>query len=141
MDLCGAGLGGEIGRTAVLGMMILPVAKSKTFDCPRTPTNIRFHFPSQAHVDRQTASRTIVVLTVEAPEIPCVADLLRGSPFSVQRAEDRNFGNGKFWSFYGQDNYRATRSLTINVGLRWEMNSMLDGVRGRRTPSTSLPVK
>ncbi|HXJ37908.1 MAG TPA: hypothetical protein VNH18_01445, partial [Bryobacteraceae bacterium] len=61
------------------------------------------------------------------------ADFLLGYPFSVQRATPiQIFGNtGNFWSFYGQDNYRVTRSLTLNVGMRWELNSMLAGVRGQ----------
>ena len=61
------------------------------------------------------------------------ADFLLGYPFSVQRATPiQIFGNtGNFWSFYGQDNYHVTRSLTINAGMRWELNSMLAGVRGQ----------
>lgn len=61
------------------------------------------------------------------------ADFLLGYPFSVQRATPiQIFGNtGNFWSFYGQDNYRVSRSLTLNVGLRWELNSMLAGIRGQ----------
>ena len=49
-------------------------------------------------------------------------DFLLGYPFSVQRSTPiQIFGNtGNFWSFYGQDNYRASRSLTINMGLRWD---------------------
>jgi hypothetical protein len=61
------------------------------------------------------------------------ADFLLGYPFSVQRATPiQIFGNtGNFWSFYGQDNYRVTRSLTLNIGMRWELNSMLAGIRGQ----------
>ncbi|HUQ90729.1 MAG TPA: carboxypeptidase regulatory-like domain-containing protein, partial [Bryobacteraceae bacterium] len=61
------------------------------------------------------------------------ADFLLGYPNSVQRASPiQIFGNtGDFWSFYGQDNYRATRNLTLNIGLRWEMNSFFDGIRGQ----------
>ncbi|MDQ6707710.1 MAG: carboxypeptidase regulatory-like domain-containing protein, partial [Acidobacteriota bacterium] len=61
------------------------------------------------------------------------ADLLLGYPNSVQRAFPiQIFGNtGNFWSFYGQDNYRVTRNLTLNLGLRWELNSFFDGIRGQ----------
>lgn len=60
-------------------------------------------------------------------------DFLLGYPFSVQRATPiQIFGNtGNFWSFYGQDNWRVSRNLTINMGLRWELNSMLNGIRGQ----------
>ena len=60
-------------------------------------------------------------------------DFLLGYPFSVQRSTPiQIFGNtGNFWSMYGQDNYRVSRSLTINMGLRWELNSMLSGIRGQ----------
>jgi len=61
------------------------------------------------------------------------ADFLLGYPNSVQRAFPiQIFGNtGNFWSFYGQDNYRATRNLTLNLGLRWELNSFFNGIRGQ----------
>ena len=61
------------------------------------------------------------------------ADFLLGYPFSVQRATPiQIFGvAGNFWSFYGQDNYRVTRNLTLNLGLRWELNSFFDGIRGQ----------
>ncbi len=61
------------------------------------------------------------------------ADLLLGYPNSVQRAFPiQLFGNtGDFWSFYGQDNYRVTQNLTLNLGLRWELNSFFNGIRGQ----------
>ncbi|MFN7924344.1 MAG: TonB-dependent receptor [Bryobacteraceae bacterium] len=61
------------------------------------------------------------------------ADFLLGYPNSVQRAFPiQIFGNtGDFWAFYGQDNYRVTRDLTINIGLRWEFNSFFNGIRGQ----------
>ncbi len=61
------------------------------------------------------------------------ADFLLGYPFSVQRATPiQIFGDaGNFWSFYGQDNYRVTKNLTLNLGLRWELNSFFDGIRGQ----------
>ncbi len=61
------------------------------------------------------------------------ADFLLGYPNSVQRAFPiQIFGvNGNFWGFYGQDNYRVSRSLTLNLGLRWEFNSFFNGIRGQ----------
>ncbi len=61
------------------------------------------------------------------------ADFLLGYPNSVQRAFPiQIFGvNGNFWSFYGQDNYRVTNNLTLNLGLRWEFNSFFNGIRGQ----------
>src|SRR5439155_1684534 len=56
-----------------------------------------------------------------------------GLPNQVQRAFPiQIFGcTGNFWSFYGQDNYRVSRDLTLNVGLRWEFNSFFEGIRGQ----------
>ncbi len=61
------------------------------------------------------------------------ADFLLGYPQSVQRATPLQiFGDtGNFWSFYGQDNYRVSKNLTLNLGLRWELNSMYSGIRGQ----------
>ena len=61
------------------------------------------------------------------------ADFLLGYPFSVQRATPiQIFGDsGNFLHMYGQDNYRLTKNLTVNVGVRWEVNSMLVGIRGQ----------
>ncbi|MEJ7608192.1 MAG: TonB-dependent receptor [Bryobacteraceae bacterium] len=62
-----------------------------------------------------------------------LSDFLLGYPNSVQRAFPiQIFGNtGDFWSFYGQDNVRVTRNLTLNIGLRWELNSFFNGIRGQ----------
>jgi hypothetical protein len=62
-----------------------------------------------------------------------IADFLLGYPFSVQRATPiQIFGDsGNFLHMYGQDNYRITKNLTLNLGVRWEVNSMLVGIRGQ----------
>ncbi len=62
-----------------------------------------------------------------------VADFLLGDPSSMQRSTPQQlFGaTGNFWSFYGQDDYRVTRDLTLNIGLRWELNSFFTGIRGQ----------
>ena len=61
------------------------------------------------------------------------ADFLLGYPFSVQRATPiQIFGDsGNFFHSYAQDNWRITRNLTLNIGVRWEVNSMLVGIRGQ----------
>lgn len=61
------------------------------------------------------------------------ADMLLGFPNSVQRAFPiQIFGNtGDFWAFYFQDNYRLSPNLTLNMGLRWELNSFFNGIRGQ----------
>jgi carboxypeptidase family protein len=61
------------------------------------------------------------------------ADFLLGYPQTVQRSTPQNiFGAaGSSWSFYGQDDYRVTRNLTLNLGMRWELNSFMAGIRGQ----------
>ena len=61
------------------------------------------------------------------------ADFLLGLPSSMQRSTPLQiYGNaGSFWSFYGQDDWRVTRDLTLNLGMRWELNSFLPGIRGQ----------
>jgi hypothetical protein len=61
------------------------------------------------------------------------ADFLLGEPNSMLRSTPLQiYGNsGDFWAFYGQDDYRITRNLTLNLGFRWELNSFLPGIRGQ----------
>jgi hypothetical protein len=61
------------------------------------------------------------------------ADFLLGYPQNERRSTPLEiYGNsGNFWAFYGQDDYRITRNLTLNIGLRWELNSFLPGIRGQ----------
>jgi hypothetical protein len=63
------------------------------------------------------------------------ADFLLGYPLSVQRSYFRFlYGDaGNLQSTYLQDDYRLLPNLTINVGLRWEINSFLTGVKGQIT--------
>ena len=61
------------------------------------------------------------------------ADFLLGDPNSMLRSTPLQiYGNsGDFWAFYGQDDYRVTRNLTLNVGMRWELISWMAGIRGQ----------
>ena len=55
-----------------------------------------------------------------------IGNFLLGYPSSVGRSvsEGINYHDGRFWNFFFQDDYRASRKLTLNVGLRWEYHQM-----------------
>jgi carboxypeptidase family protein len=61
------------------------------------------------------------------------ADFLLGLPDNVSRDGSvplqGNYGNFPAWFF--QDNYRATDNLTLNLGLRYEVNTFYTGQRGQ----------
>ncbi len=49
------------------------------------------------------------------------ADFLIGAPASfVQASQQLLDSRSKYYGFYAQDSWRATRNLTVNYGLRWE---------------------
>ncbi|MEO7145896.1 MAG: TonB-dependent receptor [Bryobacteraceae bacterium] len=62
-------------------------------------------------------------------------DYLLGVPDSVSRDyfKDLNGDYQNFWSFYGQDNFRATQNLTLNFGMRLELNGFYNGIRGQKS--------
>lgn len=62
-------------------------------------------------------------------------DLLLGYPDSVTRDyfKELNGDWANFWSFYVQDNYRATKNLTLNLGVRLDLNSFYNGIRGQKS--------
>lgn len=62
-------------------------------------------------------------------------DFLLGYPDSVTRDyfKELNGDWANFWGFYAQDNFRATQNLTINLGLRFELNSLYNGIRGQKS--------
>jgi hypothetical protein len=64
-----------------------------------------------------------------------MADFLLGVPDNVVRADALNLwgAHGNFMGFYGQDNYRITQNLTLNLGARWEINPFYGGVHGQIT--------
>jgi hypothetical protein len=50
------------------------------------------------------------------------ADFLIGAPDSfVQASQQLLDSRSKYYGLYGQDSWRATRNLTLNYGLRWEV--------------------
>ena len=50
------------------------------------------------------------------------ADFLIGAPDSfVQASQQLLDSRSKYYGFYAQDSWRATRNLTVNYGLRWEV--------------------
>ncbi len=50
------------------------------------------------------------------------ADMLLGTPSAYQElaVQDSGQWNNVSWAFYGQDNWRVNRKLTLNLGLRWD---------------------
>src|SRR5262249_28372312 len=71
------------------------------------------------------------------------ADFLLGTPDSVFRVFFRElFGNyDDFKHFYVQDNYRLSPNLTLNLGLRWEINPFFHGIRTATTGFDRNPGK
>jgi hypothetical protein len=61
------------------------------------------------------------------------ADFLLGYPLSGQRSYNRNlYGTiATFEGYFIQDNYRAKANLTINAGLRWEVDPFYWGDKGQ----------
>jgi hypothetical protein len=51
-------------------------------------------------------------------------DFLIGAPTSfVQASQQLLDSRSKYYGFYAQDSWRATRNLTLNFGLRWEVST------------------
>ena len=64
-----------------------------------------------------------------------MADFLMGYPDNVQRSDSISLwgANGNFWGLYFHDNYRISQNLTLNLGVRWEINPFYNGVHGQIT--------
>ncbi len=79
-----------------------------------------------------------------------MADFLLGRSVNFSQNSVSEFG-GRYWipAFYGQDNFKASRRLTLNLGLRWEvytpwredkgqMTMYIPGVRSKTFPTAPL---
>jgi hypothetical protein len=55
-----------------------------------------------------------------------IADFLLGYPNSAARsvAASTNNHDGKFWNFFIQEDWRVSKKLTVNAGLRWEYHQL-----------------
>lgn len=62
-------------------------------------------------------------------------DFLLGYPDSVTRDYFKQLNGdwANFGSFYLQDSYRVTPNLTLNLGVRLELNSFYNGIRGQKS--------
>ena len=61
-----------------------------------------------------------------------LADFMLGLPNNLGIGEgvgNRHVRNN-LWSVYGQDNWRLRSNLTLNLGLRWELNTPRTAVDG-----------
>ena len=68
-------------------------------------------------------------------------DFLLGLPntsFIVENSPNTNEG-AVHWGLYGQDTWQVTRNLTVNFGLRWELNPKFSEATGDIT--NLLPIK
>jgi hypothetical protein len=63
------------------------------------------------------------------------ADFLLGYPDSVTRDYFKQLNGdwANFWGFYVQDSYRVTKNLTLNLGVRLDLNSFYNGIRGQKS--------
>lgn len=68
------------------------------------------------------------------------ADFLLGDPLSATRVVGKGVETGRSWwhGYYAQDDWKVSRKLTINIGIRYEYNSPLADNLDRR--STFWPL-
>jgi hypothetical protein len=73
-----------------------------------------------------------------------LADFLLGLPRSVTGVEPLNWAEARGWrmGFYGQDDWRVTDKLTLNLGIRYDLNTVPVDPYGRlRTLNPSDPTQ
>jgi len=85
-----------------------------------------------------------------------LGDFLLGTLASATAQQGLAIANWRTtaWAFYAEDNFKATRRLTLNLGLRYEYNSPPYEINGKegffdvasqrlvvRTPANSLPIQ
>ena len=62
-------------------------------------------------------------------------DFLLGYPDSVTRDYFKQLNGyyGNFFDSFVQDSFRVTKNLTLNIGVRFELNSFYTGIRGQKS--------
>jgi hypothetical protein len=62
-------------------------------------------------------------------------DFLLGYPDNVTRDyfKELNGDYQSFWGFYAQDSFRVTSNLTLDLGVRLDLNGFYNGIRGQKS--------
>ena len=70
-------------------------------------------------------------------------DFLLGYPDNVTRDyfKQENGDYQSFWSFYAQDSFRVTPNLTLDLGVRLDLNGFYNGIRGQKSAFNTVTGK